>query len=83
MSYHNTAYQMRLMKRLRVAICAGRLEEEVSLFLKQLYVDNDAPVPLWVLDALEHVGMPTIREQFGPRTSHHVSSETTVDNRPV
>ncbi|GAM20362.1 hypothetical protein SAMD00019534_035370 [Acytostelium subglobosum LB1] len=55
LTYHNMAYQMRLMREIRQSIIENRHAEYVRKFISVQYPKNDCPQ--WALDALQHAGI--------------------------
>eukprot|EP01089_Gocevia_fonbrunei_P017975 TRINITY_DN5990_c0_g1_i1.p1 TRINITY_DN5990_c0_g1~~TRINITY_DN5990_c0_g1_i1.p1 ORF type:complete len:398 (+),score=95.10 TRINITY_DN5990_c0_g1_i1:36-1229(+) len=55
LSYHNISYQMRLMRNLRNAILAGKLENFVQDFFLKIFPRKMYPV--WATDALTEAGI--------------------------
>jgi queuine tRNA-ribosyltransferase len=54
LSYHNIAYQLQLMKRMRTAIIDGNFPEFVHKYVLTQYPNN---IPAWVVDALGSTGI--------------------------
>lgn len=55
LSYHNIAFQMRLMRDMRLALAAARFPEFVVEFMRERYASTD--VPGWIVDALHVAGI--------------------------
>jgi len=54
-TYHNIAYQMKLMRSIREAIIEGKFPEFVKRFMILQYPKND--YPKWAVDALHVAGI--------------------------
>eukprot|EP00698_Gefionella_okellyi_P012267 TRINITY_DN3298_c0_g4_i1.p1 TRINITY_DN3298_c0_g4~~TRINITY_DN3298_c0_g4_i1.p1 ORF type:complete len:441 (+),score=76.65 TRINITY_DN3298_c0_g4_i1:45-1325(+) len=55
LTYHNVAYQMRLMRRLRQSILDSKFPEFVREFMAMQFPDRE--YPLWTVDALREAGI--------------------------
>lgn len=61
LSYHNIAYQMRLMKDIRNTILDGSYPEFVRNFMLQQFPSREYPT--WVVDSLNSVGIKLIDKE--------------------
>ncbi|EFA85809.1 queuine tRNA-ribosyltransferase [Heterostelium album PN500] len=61
LTYHNIAYQMRLMRELRQSIIDNKLSEYINRFISLQYPKGDCPQ--WAIDALNHAGIQVIQKQ--------------------
>ena len=60
-TYHNVAYQMGLMRRIRAAMANGSFESFVQQFMRKRYA-TQSQYPGWIGDALQAAGMKVCYE---------------------
>lgn len=54
LTYHNVAYMMQLVRKMRQAIIQGDYESFVREFLRKMFPRGSDSVPTWVQDAMKH-----------------------------
>eukprot|EP00761_Pharyngomonas_kirbyi_P011194 gb/GECH01011219.1/.p1 GENE.gb/GECH01011219.1/~~gb/GECH01011219.1/.p1 ORF type:complete len:427 (+),score=82.24 gb/GECH01011219.1/:1-1281(+) len=62
LTYHNIAYQMRLMRKIRAAIRENRYPDFVRTFMKQQFPDEQ--YPQWAVDALNSIDISLIKNNL-------------------
>eukprot|EP01027_Heterolobosea_sp_BB2_P015219 GEZU01021798.1.p1 GENE.GEZU01021798.1~~GEZU01021798.1.p1 ORF type:complete len:449 (+),score=91.02 GEZU01021798.1:436-1782(+) len=75
-TYHNIAYQMNLMRRIRRSILEGRFPQFVRTFMREQYGDDAAKYPEWAKDALRQAGIDLDKheDEEGATVTYHIKT---------